>query len=198
MQVRGFVVRQNCDRADRHVRQGRTLDSFLKENGSLDQPSSTPGRSSSRSGRRGRCAAPSSSTRTRMEVLKKLRNMPYPSDEQPGGRGQHQGGHSSRLKKGRQEGRPVRLRRQGNIIRELSKRFNVYQLPYDTPMKFFRDHRGRRCHDLQRTGRPGPSGHCRSTTIRTIREIKDDYPIMGICMGNQLLAMAFGGHTPTR
>jgi carbamoyl-phosphate synthase small subunit len=34
-----------------------------------------------------------------------------------------------------------------------------------------------------------------NTTVRTIKAIKDDYPMMGICLGNQLLALAFGGRT---
>jgi carbamoyl-phosphate synthase small subunit len=81
-----------------------------------------------------------------------------------------------------------------NIVRELHKRFNVYQLPHDTPKKFFRDHE---IDGVMISNGPGDPSHpdLKRTTIRTITEIKDDYPIMGICMGNQLLGLAFGGST---
>ncbi len=80
------------------------------------------------------------------------------------------------------------------------------------------EHRPRAAQALQRgtrcptTPRPHASGTMRSTAVssptvratrptRTCRTppsgrsgtIKEDYPIMGICMGNQLLALAFGG-----
>jgi carbamoyl-phosphate synthase small subunit len=81
-----------------------------------------------------------------------------------------------------------------NIIRELRKRFDLIQLPYDTPTKWFRDNE---VDGVMISNGPGDPAHAelKSTTIRTIREIKDDHPIMGICMGNQLLSLAFGGST---
>ena len=55
-----------------------------------------------------------------------------------------------------------------NIVRELHKRFNVYQLPYDTPKKFFRDHQ---IDGVMISNGPGDPSHpdLKSTTIRTIR-----------------------------
>jgi carbamoyl-phosphate synthase small subunit len=81
-----------------------------------------------------------------------------------------------------------------NILRELRKRFNIIQLPYDTPAQWFRDHE---VDGVMISNGPGDPDHpaMRTATIRTVREIKEDLPIMGICMGNQILALAFGGRT---
>jgi carbamoyl-phosphate synthase small subunit len=80
------------------------------------------------------------------------------------------------------------------IIRALSKRFQVIQVPYDTSPDFFENE------DIDGvviSNGPGDPAHpvLKETTIRTIKAIKEDYPIMGICLGNQLLALAFGGRT---
>ncbi|MBM4237724.1 MAG: carbamoyl-phosphate synthase small subunit, partial [Euryarchaeota archaeon] len=44
---------------------------------------------------------------------------------------------------------------------------------------------------------PGDPAHpeLKGTLIDTLRRIREDYPMMGICLGNQLLALAFGGKT---
>jgi len=81
-----------------------------------------------------------------------------------------------------------------NIVRELQKRFDLYQLPYDTPVKFFRDHE---VDGLFISNGPGDPAHpiIQETIVSTVRKLKDDYPIMGICLGNQLLCEVFGGNT---
>ncbi|OGS41587.1 MAG: carbamoyl phosphate synthase small subunit [Euryarchaeota archaeon RBG_16_62_10] len=81
-----------------------------------------------------------------------------------------------------------------NIIDDLTKRFNVVQLPFDASEMAVRD--------LDPDGifisnGPGDPAHpdMAATTVATLRRLKDDYPMMGICLGNQLLSLVFGAKT---
>ncbi|MCU0859038.1 MAG: glutamine-hydrolyzing carbamoyl-phosphate synthase small subunit [Thermoplasmata archaeon] len=81
-----------------------------------------------------------------------------------------------------------------DIIEALRARFDVIQLPFDTPESEVRaiDPDG-----VFITNGPGDPSHpdLAKTTVRTIAALKEDYPMMGICLGNQLLALAFGART---
>jgi carbamoyl-phosphate synthase small subunit len=81
-----------------------------------------------------------------------------------------------------------------NIIIELKKRFDVVQLPFDTPGDKVRalDPDG-----IFITNGPGNPAHPEmlSKTVATLRELSEDYPMMGICLGNQLLSLMFGAKT---
>jgi len=81
-----------------------------------------------------------------------------------------------------------------NIVNELRKRFNVVQMPFDTPSSVVRD--------LQPDGifisnGPGNPAHPEilETTVANLRKLKDDFPMMGICLGHQLLSLVFGAKT---
>lgn len=80
------------------------------------------------------------------------------------------------------------------IVLELRKRFNVVQMPYDTSEETVRK--------LSPDGifisnGPGNPAHPEmlSTTVATLRKLKEDYPMMGICLGHQLLSLMFGAKT---
>lgn len=81
-----------------------------------------------------------------------------------------------------------------NILNELTKRFRVIQLPFDTPAEEVRE--------LDPDGifisnGPGNPAHPEmlSTTVRTLAELKEDFPMMGICLGHQLLSLMLGAKT---
>ena len=81
-----------------------------------------------------------------------------------------------------------------NIVEELRSRFNVIQLPYNTEENAVRD--------LEPDGifisnGPGNPAHPEmlSTIVSTLAKLKDDYPMMGICLGHQLLSLTFGART---
>jgi carbamoyl-phosphate synthase small subunit len=194
VQVRGFMVRENCHEPS-DMYQGKTLDAYLKEN-------RVPGISDidTRSviiniREKGTPKGAIVFDEDPLEVLEKVRKMPFPSEENLVGLASTK--QIIRYDSERKGLKTVALFDCGvkaNIIRELRKRFNVIQLPYDTPRKWFRDNE---VDGVLISNGPGDPAHpaLKSTVIRTVAEIKEEYPIMGICMGNQLLSLAFKGET---
>jgi carbamoyl-phosphate synthase small subunit len=81
-----------------------------------------------------------------------------------------------------------------DIMRELKARFDVVQVPYDMP--------ARKVMDLEPDGLfitngPGNPAHPEvvSTTVSALAALKEELPMMGICLGNQLLALMLGAKT---
>ncbi|HSV41832.1 MAG TPA: glutamine-hydrolyzing carbamoyl-phosphate synthase small subunit, partial [Methanomassiliicoccales archaeon] len=194
VQVKGFCVRQNClEPSDMYG--GQTLDAYLKEN-------KVPGISEldTREAiinirKKGTPRGAIVFDEDPMDVLEKVRSMPFPSEENLVGQASTK--KVIRHPSAKKDAKTVALFDCGakdNIIRELKKRFNLIQLPFDTPKSWFRDNE---IDGVMISNGPGDPDHprLRETTIRTIASIKEDHPIMGICMGNQLLSLAFGGHT---
>lgn len=81
-----------------------------------------------------------------------------------------------------------------DILHQLCRRFRVIRVPFDTPSDEVRD--------LEPDGifisnGPGNPAHPEmlSTTVKTLGELKEDYPMMGICLGHQLLSLMLGAKT---
>ena len=81
-----------------------------------------------------------------------------------------------------------------NIMLELRDRFEVIQAPFDTRPEEVRalDPDG-----IFITNGPGNPAHpeMMAKTVSTLAKLKDEYPMMGICLGNQLLALMLGAKT---
>ncbi|HUT27514.1 MAG TPA: glutamine-hydrolyzing carbamoyl-phosphate synthase small subunit [Methanomassiliicoccales archaeon] len=192
VQVRGFVVRELCDSPSPGYG-GKDLNSFLEEN---DIPGIAGVDTRSliiRIRTAGTMKGAIVYDEDPVERLEELRRMPYPSDSNLVG----EVSTPDILHFPKEGAKKVALFDCGvknNIVRELRKRFDLYQLPYDTPVKFFRDHE---IDGLFLSNGPGDPAHpvVQDTIIRNLRTLKDDYPIMGICLGNQLLCQVFGGTT---
>jgi carbamoyl-phosphate synthase small subunit len=82
-----------------------------------------------------------------------------------------------------------------NIIRELQTRgCTVLRVPYDITEgeinKLAPD-------GILVSNGPGDPAHpdIVSSTVRTLRQVCERYPVMGICLGHQILALAFGAKT---
>src|SRR5881409_916802 len=81
-----------------------------------------------------------------------------------------------------------------NIIREAQRHGRVVQLPYDaTPEDVAR----RKPSGVIISNGPGDPAHPEilATSVKAAKEIANEYPILGICLGHQILALAFGGRT---
>ncbi len=81
-----------------------------------------------------------------------------------------------------------------NIIREAQRYGRVIQLPFDvTPDDIARY----RPNGVIISNGPGDPAHpdILATTVKTAKKIATEYPILGICLGHQILGLAFGGTT---
>lgn len=192
VQVTGYVVRQLCRKVS-PMYGGRDLDSYLKDNqvpgiSELDTRSLIIGIRE-----HGTLRGAITCGEDPREVLEKVRTMRFPSE--------------SNLVAEVSTPEIVRYENEGkkrialidcgvkkSIVKELTQRFSVVQVPWDTPASWFRHEE---LDGVFISNGPGDPAHpdMMANTVRTLRELKDDYPLMGICLGNQLLALAFGGRT---
>jgi len=193
VQVTGYVVRQLCRKVS-PMYGGRDLDSYLKASGvpgisELDTRSLIIG-IRERGTLRGAIA---SSKDDPQEVLETVMKMPYPSERNLVAEVSTPNViHYEN--KGRKRIALIDCGVKGSIVKELTARFSVVQVPWDTPASWFRS---QELDGIFISNGPGDPAHpdMMANTVRTLRELKDDYPLMGICLGNQLLALAFGGRT---
>jgi len=80
------------------------------------------------------------------------------------------------------------------ILQDLSEHFNVVMFPYNTPVDIIADSKIK---GLLISNGPGNPSHPNIVKgpVKTVSEISSQMPIMGICLGNQITAIAFGGTT---
>ena len=79
-----------------------------------------------------------------------------------------------------------------SIIRNLLKRgVNVVRVPYSFSAKEILEYKP---NGVFVSNGPGDPKKC-MPTIQSVRELIDDVPTMGICLGNQILMLALGGDT---
>lgn len=81
-----------------------------------------------------------------------------------------------------------------DMVLELRKRFNVIQLPFDTPERVVREMEP---DGIFISNGPGNPAHPEmlATTVSTLGKLKEDLPMMGVCLGHQLLSLVFGAKT---
>lgn len=81
-----------------------------------------------------------------------------------------------------------------NIIREAQRFGDVVRLPYHATADEVRSHRPA---GVILSNGPGDPAHpdVVATAVRTAREIAAEVPILGICLGHQILGLAFRGRT---
>jgi carbamoyl-phosphate synthase small subunit len=81
-----------------------------------------------------------------------------------------------------------------SIIRNLLRYATVIQVPYNADQKTIDEFRP---DGVVISNGPGNPEHPEivGTTVKTIKSILDTYPILGICLGNQILSIALGFRT---
>lgn len=81
-----------------------------------------------------------------------------------------------------------------NIIREAQRYADVVRVPYDTTSEQIL---ALRPDGVILSNGPGDPAHpdILATSVKTVKELVGRTPLLGICLGHQLLALAFGGKT---
>src|SRR5207247_5250527 len=81
-----------------------------------------------------------------------------------------------------------------HILREPQRYAHVFRVPYDTTSTQILTHKP---DGVILSNGPGDPAHpdIVATSVQTSRELAGRVPLLGICLGHQLLALAFGGKT---
>ena len=81
-----------------------------------------------------------------------------------------------------------------NIIREAQRYADVIRVPYDTTSDEILAHKP---DGVILSNGPGDPAHpeIRATAVKAAKDLVGRTPLLGICLGHQLLALAFGGKT---
>jgi len=190
--VRGFVVRESCDLPS-HRFKDQTMHDYLKKH---DVPGifGIDTRALIIKIRElGTMRAAIADSADHQEVIDQLRKMDFPSVEnlvsevscrEPI---RHKGGSRKHVVL-------IDCGMKVNILRMLVNRFTVTQVPYDFPPEAIMKLKP---YGLFISNGPGDPSHqdIKSATVRTIQELVAELPIMGICLGHQLLGRAMGAKT---
>src|SRR3989442_13113237 len=81
-----------------------------------------------------------------------------------------------------------------NIIREAQRYADVIRVPYDATSDEILGHKP---DGVILSNGPGDPAHpeIRATAVKAAKDLVGRTPLLGICLGHQLLALAFGGET---
>ena len=191
VQVWGYVVKEACE-SPSHRDSRTTIHQLLVENG-IPGLSGIDTRSLIRRLRNFGTMKGGISTANPDRLLERIRSMRHPEDDNL------VANVSTRkiIRYDTGKGKTVALFDCGiksNIIEELSRRFNVIQLPFDTPAETVREFEP---DGIFISNGPGNPAHpeIMATTVATLGKLKEDFPMMGICLGHQLLSLMFGSKT---
>ena len=191
--VRGLVVREYCKEPSL-MYGGRTLDDFMKAHGISGISGIDTRELVIKTRSKGTFKGAIINDEARIpETLEKLRTMPAPSEanlvaevsckrpyEVASGKDVTVGMIDCGTKK--------------SIVDQLALRFNVKVFPYNTPAQEILD---AGVDGIMVSNGPGDPSHpdIVRTVVRTISDLSSHKPLMGICYGSQLMALAFGGST---
>lgn len=193
IQVRGFVVREACP-APSHAASQMRLDEFLKKFRIPGISRVDTRQLTIKTRERGTMRAAFSAEGGDPEsTLKRVKETPFPDE---GNLVAEVSCKKSITHKGKGKLRFVLVDCgvKANIIREALNFGDVVQVPYDTTSD---DVLKLRPDAVLVSNGPGNPAHPEmlATTVRTIRELLNQTPVLGICLGHQMIGLALGGKT---
>jgi len=193
IQVTAFIVREICNRPS-HPSSLMDLDTFLKEQGVPGLSEVDTRMLTIKTRKYGTMkAALSTGEEDVEELLSIVRKMSYPdrnnlvSQVSCSHKIYHKG-------KGSQEIVLIDCGVKKSIIDQALNFGNVLQVPYDvTEEEIFEA----KPNGIIISNGPGDPSHPEilNTTAKTVQKIQEDFPILGICLGHQILSLASGGRT---
>ena len=190
--VRAFVVREMCELPS-HRLCDETIHEYLKRNDVPGIYGIDTRALITKIRRHGTMRAAVTHSADHEKIVKELQSMEYPSadnlvaevtckgvEKYPGGSNKHVVLVDTGMKL--------------NIQKELIKRFTVTKVPFNYPVDEIRKLKP---DALFITNGPGDPAHPEmiASTVRTIKELHTEMPVMGICLGHQLLGLALGAKT---
>ncbi|MCR5301585.1 MAG: glutamine-hydrolyzing carbamoyl-phosphate synthase small subunit [Lachnospiraceae bacterium] len=191
--ISGLIVRQFCD-SPSNFRCAGTIDGFMKEHG-IAGIAGADTRQITRNIRDiGSCRALITSAECDTEkALRELRSFALPTDQVArASTKQIYTVEQNEQPAGRKTVVVIDCGIKKNIIRMLSKRgFSLVVVPWDTPIGKIMEYKP--CGVFISNG-PGDPKDC-VPTIETIRQLRGKLPVFGICLGHQMICLAYGAQT---
>ncbi|MBM4249171.1 MAG: glutamine-hydrolyzing carbamoyl-phosphate synthase small subunit [Euryarchaeota archaeon] len=197
IKAEAFVVREHCERPS-HRESRMTLDAFLRDAGIAGISGVDTRWLTLKTRERGTMRAGIVEADAAEEALGKVRTMPYPD-------AQNLVGEVSTARavtlpfRGPGTGDAPRVVAvdcgiKRSILQNLNSFAEVVQVPYSATAE---DIMALRPDGVLVSNGPGDPAHpaVMSTTVRTVRGLAGKVPLMGICLGHQMIALAFGGRT---
>jgi carbamoyl-phosphate synthase small subunit len=195
IQPEGYVVSEECDLPS-HRKMGKTLDVFLKEH-DIPGISEVDTRALTirirKHGTVKSALATSNSEIDEQELINEVRSMPPPESQNLVGMVSckenihHKGNGKCNIVL-------VDCGVKRNILRFLLKHSDVVQVPYNISSD---EIRSLKPDGILVSNGPGDPAHSEimKTTVKMLKDVASDHPIMGICLGHQILSMVFGAET---
>ncbi|MCR5474460.1 MAG: glutamine-hydrolyzing carbamoyl-phosphate synthase small subunit [Lachnospiraceae bacterium] len=191
--IKALIVRQFCEEPS-NFRCSKTIDQFMKKYGIAGMAGPDTRQITRHIRDRGSCKALIVSSDTdNNEALRLLGEHASATDQVA--RASTKDIYRLESEKGAAGSRPVLVIDCGikkNILRMLTKRgYPLVVVPWDTPASKILEYDP--CGVFVSNG-PGDPADC-VPTISTIRELKGALPIFGICLGHQMICLAYGAKT---